>query len=390
MTILDQTSDLSGIETARVMQAYRAPGYVKQASVSTAPENAADSRLYADSVQRKFPVHTKAATWLSNAFWCEKRANVQPADRQRIQTALLKAADFYGIRAEVDSLYKQAEVDNDENKLPDDAFAFLGEDASGNRTRHMPMRTALETKTAAAFFVEHRDRFTFPQQQKVAVRILDKAASQGAGLTNEVDQILSRCAGFGMCAASRTAEFVEKRAAMIKYSDGKLSQQLIDTAQAIRNNPEHARQPAILVKLAEQLDVLDRRFQFNKRYHQDIERPADVLFEVNEFSVKQAAADHIQMTSGSVYRISDLNHVKLADVRDYLGTDLADALTDDGMTVSLEKAATILPTLPRGDAETFDRVVESVIRPVTKMAAARAGLSRTEMWDLAMQASGNR
>jgi len=89
------------------------------------------------------------------------------------------------------------------------------------------------------------------------------------------------------------------------------------------------------------------------------------------------------LTSGSVYHDDDLAGVKLADVRDYLGTDLANAISSDGILVDTQKAAAVLPTLPRNDAEIFDQMVaELQIHPVMKTAGDRKWLSRDEVLQL--------
>ena len=68
-----------------------------------------------------------------------------------------------------------------------------------------------------------------------------------------------------------------------------------------------------------------------------------------------------------------------------MGTDFADAISAGGLFVSSEKLAEIVPTLPRGDAELFDRMLNSVgIHPVAKEAAhTRGGFDDADLRALA-------
>jgi hypothetical protein len=85
-----------------------------------------------------------------------------------------------------------------------------------------------------------------------------------------------------------------------------------------------------------------------------------------------------------VYDRDDLSRLRTKQVRDYLGGDFADAIDSDGIHVDATKMAEIVPTLPLGDARTFDQLCKDVgIRPFTKEAGLRQGLTRNDLVALA-------
>jgi hypothetical protein len=68
-----------------------------------------------------------------------------------------------------------------------------------------------------------------------------------------------------------------------------------------------------------------------------------------------------------------------------MGSDLADEISTGGVLVDREKLAEILPTLPRGDAELFERMLDkNGITPFAKEAAAtKQGLRKRDLFELA-------
>jgi hypothetical protein len=78
--------------------------------------------------------------------------------------------------------------------------------------------------------------------------------------------------------------------------------------------------------------------------------------------------------SSIIYKAADLERVKLDAIADVMGEDFAQAISAGGLFVDQTKMAEIIPTLPRGDAELFDRMLYSMgIHPVVKEAAHEKG-----------------
>ena len=142
-------------------------------------------------------------------------------------------------------------------------------------------------------------------------------------------------------------------------------------------------------KLAAFVDTFDRANGIVQDYGHSVARPEDVLFTVTEKTAAQVKAAHVPMTSGNIYKVADLQAVKLDSIRDWMGSEFADEVSVGGLHVNMDKLAELLPTLPRGDAEHFDRLLsDNGIAPFAKEAAhVPEGLSRQDLFDLAARYS---
>jgi hypothetical protein len=378
--ILDQTTDLNGQEQFRLCQLYEAPDFVKQASVEqlcgmeTTPPH-----LFADQLHRRYPMGTKAATWLSSVFFVEKRAELAPREAAMIDARLMEAADYWGLANQFAALKeKAAEMAQDDlSRLPNEDFAWVA-----GTERQLPLRNALEVKAAAEYLHKWRDEFAFPDRQKMARAILQKAARYGAGLSDH-DEFLERVAGFGGCSATEAAQLVYDRAKLARAKDQEVATELEKMAQMILANPVKSRSPHRLAKVAETIDQLDR-FLHLRDYSEAIPRAEDVLFRITKKTASAFAEQHLATQSGSVYDRDDLARLRTKDVRRFLGDELADATTGDGIHVDGTKLAEIVPTLPLGDARIFDQLCSDVgVRRFAKEAAARQGLTRQDLLGMA-------
>jgi hypothetical protein len=378
--ILDQTRDLGGQEQYRICQLFEAPEFVKQASVEQrCGSDSIQPHLYADQKHRLYPMHTKAATWLSSAFFHDKRAELPRLEADKVEARLMEAADYWGIPTQVAGLKKRAaEMARDDlARLPDEDFAWVQ-----GRDRHLPLRNAIEVKTAAEYLFKYRDEFAFLDRQAMSRKILQKAARYGAGLGDH-DEFLERTAGFGGCSAAQAAKLVKERAMIARQHDPALADELDKMAAMILKDPQKSRRPASLAKVAETIDTLDRMLHI-REYSPGVPRAEDVLFVVTRKTASALAEQHMHTTTGSVYDRDDLARLRTKDVRNYLGDELADAIDSDGIHVDGTKAAEIIATLPLGDARIFDQLCSDVgIRRFAKEAGAREGLTTADLRALA-------
>lgn len=318
---------------------------------------------------------------MSSAFFFDKRASLPQRDAETIEARLLEAADFWSIRPAIEGLKKKAEElrQDDLSKLPNEDFCWV----QGN-DRQLPLRNALEVKTAAEYLHKWRDEFAFADRMAMARKVLQKAARYGAAL-GEHDEFLERTAGFGGCSAAEAAKLVRDRAMIARAKDPDLSSELMKMADMIMNDPQKARSPHRLVKVAEVIDQLDRMLHI-REYSDAVPRAEDALFRITRKSASSLAEQHLSTTSGSVYDIDDLSKLRTRDVRNYLGNELADAVDADGLHVDGVKMAEIVPTLPLGDARIFDELCrDKGIRTFAKEAGVRQGFTRGDLRALAKE-----
>lgn len=387
--VLDQTRDLSGTETHRITSLYPPPDFVKSASTEQlcGPADPLPSHLFADPAHRNYPCHTAAATWLSTAFFVDKRASFDDAAAERISARLAEVAKHFGIGRYVGELVEKAAaaVDNSEASLPDSSFAWVWADAAGNKQRRYPLRNPAEVKTASQYFKTFREQFAFDDRRQIAAKILEKAASLGAAV--EDSESLARAAGYGYCAANDIVATIQKRAKLVRRFDAQAAQEMDELAKQVAEAPPQARDHGIRCKLASVLDAFDRAAHLTTLYNDGLERPEDVLFQVTEKAAEEFVNQHVCLTNGSIYEKSALASIPLDTLEEWMGTDLVSEVKTAELFVDAERLATIAATLPAPDADIFDKMAASVdIRPFARdKAASDRGMSTDEMVALAGQ-----
>jgi hypothetical protein len=155
-------------------------------------------------------------------------------------------------------------------------------------------------------------------------------------------------------------------------------------AQTVAGRPESIHDQDQRVKLAHMIDDMDRETGLN-RFVEDLEKPEDVFFAITEKAASQLRRDHVATITGNMYKRSDFDRLKLSEVKDLMGSDFADAVTTGGLLLCPEKLAELVPTLPRADADLFDRLMlDAGINPMAKEAAhVKDGFDEDELAALA-------
>lgn len=389
--ILDQTRDISGRETHRLLSLYGTPDFVKNAGhekLCGNPETM-PRHMYADPYRKLYPCHTAPATWMSSLFFADKRASFDDKTADEIQTKLEKSAEYFGIKGLMAHTQEKiaADATNELAKLDDTHFAIVWADENGQTERHWPLRNSAEVKFAAAHFETYRDDFTFADRNKIANKILDKALEYGAPIA-EQEHMLEAAAGRGMCAAKVAAQMLRERALLTKRSHASLSAELTKLAAVVEANPDDARTEDCRLKLAGVVDGFDRETKLFRLYDDGgLSRPEEILFAITEKVARDFTAQHVQTTTGNIYDLSDLEKLAVEEVRNWMGDDFVDAVSDGGVFMDRSKLAAIVPTLDRGMAATLDRLLaESGANPAVKSAEEAPLMSADRLYALANQA----
>jgi len=391
MPVSDQTADVNLRELYYYSKLYDLPEYVKQADAAALCDSASHrelpSTMFADVKDRRFPINTKAATWLSWLHFVEKKAELHPKIAGWIEDRLEQFARYHGIEPDVAGLReKHAELHRDGlAQLPDSTFALVWAGENGTKERRYPLRNPKEVQAAATWFEQYRDHFAFPDRQTIATKILDKAAALGAMLGDELDDVLQRQAGRGVYDPQEAAAMLRNRAkAAVTNCSQEMRQGMLKLAEAVESTPQLAMDPATTAELCKTVDMFDRTTKLAGRYDADgLSRPEDVLFRGTLKAAAQFVKDAVELTNGAVFEQDQLGKLTLRDVRDLFGEELAGAVSD-GLEVHPEKMATLARTLPRPDADTLERLMaEAGERPRAKQAGTREGLSRAQLQTLA-------
>lgn len=374
---MDQSRDDNGAELYKLARLYDAPDFVKAAArKDLRPDNPVPPAYYGDPRRLLYPLHHKAATWASYAFFLDKRASLHPTDAACIEERILQAGAVHGVRPALDAL-KAAHAraqSGDPGDARDEDYAIVVRDGNAVE-RYMPLRNSIEVKRGADYFLRHRDRLPFDERREVAGRILQKAAEHCAALGDAAEQ-LEKQAGLGACQTAAVVAAVRDRVATSRRGPGELDdyqQGLLKLADILAARPASLRESAVRVKVAKAIDDFDRVTGLVGLVRDgSLPRVEDVLFPLTREKMASAASELTSTTTGHLYHLADVEKLKLASVRAQLGADIAEALTANGIHVSGDKAARVVPTLPRGDAEVFDRLMSQAgLQPVAKQAAAQ-------------------
>jgi hypothetical protein len=366
MSILDPTRDATGAAFHRADTLYTAPGYVKAAAADQLAGRAdLPAHAFAEPATRQFPMHTPAATWFSAALLHDQRDQFPPEQFARLNRSLGKAAAYWGIDGDVGRAAAKAAAlrQDDLASRPDDDFALVAAD-DGRKLREYPLRNPVEVKIAAAWLLEHRDRFPLGDRRLIAGRVLDKAAATGVDLGADAVP-LERAAGRGLCRPKDAALLLRSRAILIKKSDAEVAAGLEEHACRLEASGPPVLPPLEAIKLAHLIDAVDTAHNLRRLYGHDLERADDVLAAV---TVKDASAYPgrlVRASDGAVYDTEALARLKVARLRAVGGDTLAAWFSDDGLLLDLEKAAAALPTLDRDELDAFRHVCrEAGIEPV--------------------------
>lgn len=365
MSVLE-TANLSNPDAYRLALLYGAPPVVKSASIADFQRDETPDFAHADPAFRRFPVDTAASTWVSCAQFEEKRSEFAPRRAESISAAIDQAALRHGIATEIAELRTKVAEGLSAVERPDDyAYDFNGQ-------RRLPLRNPDEICKAATWLQTYRDHFTFDEQSAVASRIRSKAGEHGVDL-GESAEPLRKLAGDGVVALGTMAALLRSRAATVSLKHAELADKLRETAVKVASACASRRSSETAKAVARLIDSVDREAGLIQAYGNGLVRPADVLFAIEKSALARVAADCVDTVTGSIYKRADLARLRVDELREHLGDDLADALTHNGILADEAKIATIVPTLPRPDARALDALAaEHGILPVLKMASVSA------------------
>jgi hypothetical protein len=97
-------------------------------------------------------------------------------------------------------------------------------------------------------------------------------------------------------------------------------------------------------------------------------------------------SENVETTTGNVYALEDIEKLAVEDIRSWMGDDFADAVSTGGVYTDRDKLAAIVPTLDRGMAATFDRLMqEKRAYPIVTKAAAASLMPEDRLYDLAAE-----
>lgn len=334
------------------------PDFVKKAEVED-PESLKTiaPTTYADAGHMKFPCHTKAATWLANAYFQLARGQYHKKEAAFVQERLLKFAAFWSIRGLVEKFNqvwsKVATFNRDD--LPDEQHALVVKIAEdGRKIRRFPMPNAMSVKMAGEHLYANRASFPYEWRKTAARNILKEAlrydelvekgvkvAGAAFGTTRfepATLEYLERAAGFGMTHPLKAAEKCAQRAYMLRDNFKDYAEKMAEIATTLRE-AENA-SPAQMAKLAAVVDAVDRETGLCNHYYEGVDLPEEMFFDVLEKEAEEILDSFVTLTTGNTYPVGVFASIALEKIAAVMGTEFSAAVTGaDGCTVDAVKFA---------------------------------------------------
>lgn len=349
------------------------PDFVKQADEQVDRDvDALSVAFFADPSTRQFPLHTKSATWASALYLLGEHANGQPWTSDFPWEAAVarveKAAAIHQIAGEVGALRAATTGPLLMKVASSEGLYALDVTHEGHRITRFPITTPDLVKESAGRLYAARDRYPYGWRKTAAINLLDAAATLNADIPETVLTYLVKASGFYPVKPEAAACLLLARAAAV--NDQEYSSRLEKMAEVIMSQPDS-------FKVAELADVLNDSEQFPFRAPMSILQgwplPEEMLF--RGLQAKQASAEgSVALTTGSVYDLQAIKRSGL-DPLNAISKDYMTAMVD-GDQLNIEKAAEVLPTLPRDDARMLEQALAAVgVNPLIGLqkSAARMG-----------------
>ena len=301
---LDQTQDINGASRHKLAQLLEFPEFVKTAGMGENVVGDSDTlpqHLYADSAKRLLPCHTKAATWLSTAYFVNSGESRYSAGTREKLASYARYWGITGVEAQLrDQLEKRAAASPE--SLPDSEFAVVYGDGA-TKTRKYPLRNAAEVATASGWFRKYAAELTFDDKHTVALKLREKIANHDVTVPEEEIDLLTRCAGLGHCDADSARSIWQKRASLLRPSNPDAADAAEEVAEAVTVASFDVRDVDTRLKMASLLDSFDRMYGLSKWYGEDggLTPPEEALFFVTEKRAQSMVNGIVKTTTGRLY-----------------------------------------------------------------------------------------
>lgn len=109
------------------------------------------------------------------------------------------------------------------------------------------------------------------------------------------------------------------------------------------------------------LETFDKDHRMDMYYGTRLKMPHKIAYSLSEKKAVETLSGLCHLVNGSVYKLPDFDKLNdgesLVKLAALFGDDFVEAITDAFGCVDTEKAAEVISTLPRGDADLFDSVM---------------------------------
>ena len=349
---MDIVSDTSNATLYRILKR-GAPEYVMRSTkITKEAANALPDSLFADGFNRRYPVDSKADTWLAAAYLSmTPESECGGAERAAVKEAVDKAASLYGILDDVKEIVSKIEKPAEKKAAaPDDScYGWPSE-------RKYPMFDMEGAEKASEYFAENAYKYPPAVRHEIAGNIFRKCAEFGVEPARTV-RVEARI-GLGM--PDKIASAILDRAYACGGTDDedRLAAKLCDIGMSILsfrgNQDEFAK---IAMDIASDLEELDMTKGFHRQYGTRFEPPSEVFFGISPKEAEHTVSDTVFM-KGMPFSAEKLAELPEDVFTDALGDAFGKAVRSASGGIDAVKLASEIKALP---AEERNALCDSIV-----------------------------
>lgn len=176
---LDQTTDPSYQELYRYLKHADVPDFVKEAELADSEALAKlGEEAFADRYHRAYPINDSVNTYVSNAYFINKRAQLEEKWGKNyvneIEARIQKAASIFGITDKLEDFARSTE--KIASRGPEERVVYTAVLPEGNFDL-FPYKTAADLTKQASLFTKHLSDYPFAWRHDISTSFV-KAASE--------------------------------------------------------------------------------------------------------------------------------------------------------------------------------------------------------------------
>lgn len=349
---IDITADVSKKYYNAFIKRVEMPEYVKSANVPTPDEAASlDSNLFADSIGRSFPLNTKANCWCSAVYFYGNQYNKDPQSKQA-ELNLEKAAGIWGIE---DDLARIKLAFAEEVVPVSYALSFTYKNSTINRC---PDHTKAAATASVQWLYENRFKFPLEVQKTAAAKLQTKAdlLKVSTAAATYIDR-LANLDAYGNLNCKVASAITDRLNSVPARKWDELEDTLLKVANNLAARPfELCSGNSVIMQALEAFDV---KHKFNEKWGSAVQHPLDCCYRVNICKVAAATDTIVHLTTGTPVDLTKISDHQLEKGLKIAGDDFLSYCQTDGLNVDRSKAAEILPTLPKPEAQRFESAIKT-------------------------------
>lgn len=335
LTLIESLNDLSCAKLRKLAQDFNMPEGVQgvdiDQDVSDLPMEA-----FGDPSKRRYPCHTKEATWLSRRMFEMDRGSYRSEFAELVSGRLDMAERLHGVEAASG------------RPMAKQASAPVSIDVTHDETSYkVELRDASEAREAVSRM--RKSASTYQQRRSFAEGLVTQAPGEWLrSFDAPALEWIQKCAGLGMTTIPRILDMLHSRSACFRREAPQMAETMQKVAEEL-TAPGFQLTPSCLDKIAGLLDICDRGTGLCKHYGEVIRAPEE-LFEITIRKVASVKENVVALTNGREIAKNELL-AKQAKAAEFFTNFYGENPLNDSNFYD------VIASLPRNDADAFSKAV---------------------------------